>query len=438
MIVEHGRTDTMALRVEPATALIDEPVTIQVTGAVPGVPIDITAAMTGHDGNRLSATATFVANDAGCVDVTTDATVSGSYVGVDRMGLIWSMTPADDAASVGGAAVARGAGFEVEITATQGSASTRCLIQRRWLADGVTVTPIDDAGLTANLFLPAKASSGAVILLSGSEGGKHWEWGALVASRGFTALTLAYFGAPGVPDELCAIPLEYFERAVAWLKVRPEVGDGPIVVMGGSRGGELALLLGATIDNIDAVVAIAPSANLWAGLPKRPRLLGPPAWTHHGRPLPYLGRGLPATLWHIRSIWSARKTGTPIALRSYFLAMMKNDNAVAKTSIAVERIRGPVLVISGTDDQMYPSTQAAEQIIERLRDAHRPFADRHCNYHGAGHQIRPPYAPTTTSTGQHPIPGLAWACGGNPHDDAIACEQSWSEIIAFLDNVIRA
>src|SRR5262245_47839139 len=57
-----------------------------------------------------------------------------------------------------------------------------------------------------------------------------------------------------------------------------------------SRGGELALLLGATFAEINAVIAWVPSGvTFWAlGLAEpgdaRPRA----AWTFRGKPLPYL------------------------------------------------------------------------------------------------------------------------------------------------------
>jgi hypothetical protein len=49
-----------------------------------------------------------------------------------------------------------------------------------------------------------------VILLGGSDGGVMEGSAAVLASRGYAALALAYFGAPPLPPELIEVPLEYF------------------------------------------------------------------------------------------------------------------------------------------------------------------------------------------------------------------------------------
>lgn len=108
--------------------------------------------------------------------------------------------------------------------------------------------PIREDGLAGLLHTPAgPGPHPGVLLLGGSEGGVPDNGVAgLLASRGFAKLALAYFGADGLPGELVRIPLEYFGHAITWLSARPDVADGRVGVIGASRGGELALWLGAT------------------------------------------------------------------------------------------------------------------------------------------------------------------------------------------------
>jgi dienelactone hydrolase len=75
-------------------------------------------------------------------------------------------------------------------------------------------------------------------------------------------LSLAYFGATDLPSELANVPVEYFEHAVSWMRGQPWLRDGFLAVWGASRGGELALLLGATIPAINAVIAYVASGVL--------------------------------------------------------------------------------------------------------------------------------------------------------------------------------
>jgi dienelactone hydrolase len=81
------------------------------------------------------------------------------------------------------------------------------------------------------------------------EGGKTFSSLALrsalndLISQGYTLLSLAYFKNPGLPSYLEEIPLEYFEKAFAWLATQPEVISKDIALIGGSKGAEVALLL---------------------------------------------------------------------------------------------------------------------------------------------------------------------------------------------------
>lgn len=57
------------------------------------------------------------------------------------------------------------------------------------------------------------------------------------AEIGF-ALALAYFRVAPLPRNLVEIPLEYFRKAVDWMKARPTANTRRIAVMGISRGAE--------------------------------------------------------------------------------------------------------------------------------------------------------------------------------------------------------
>jgi pimeloyl-ACP methyl ester carboxylesterase len=62
------------------------------------------------------------------------------------------------------------------------------------------------------------------------------------------------------------------------------------------------------------------------------------------------------------------------AAKGVLVAVCKlNDaEAIARARIPVERIRAPVLTISGTDDGSWPSTRYAEMVEEALTAAKHP------------------------------------------------------------------
>src|SRR5262249_35742820 len=71
--------------VDRASALIDEPVALELRGYAPRQPIILTASIEFADGSRWQSHAAFVADEAGSVDVTRQAPVSGTYESVADM-----------------------------------------------------------------------------------------------------------------------------------------------------------------------------------------------------------------------------------------------------------------------------------------------------------------------------------------------------------------
>ncbi|NOY61526.1 MAG: hypothetical protein GXO75_21655 [Calditrichaeota bacterium] len=100
--------------------------------------------------------------------------------------------------------------------------------------------------------------------------------------------------------------------------------------------------------------------------------------------------------------------------------------------IPVEKINGAVLMISGEDDQVWPSTQLANIAMDRLKALgfEKPYT--HLHYRGAGHTILPPYFPTTVTSEKHPVDGAFLALGGQPAADYRAGVGSWNKELDFL------
>lgn len=160
--------------------------------------------------------------------------------------------------------------------------------------------PVAREDVVGTLFCPdVPGPHPAVILLGGSDGALMEGTVAVLASQDYAALALAYFGGDPLPPELVEIPLEYFERAIAWLKVQPAIDPERVALVGVSKGGELALLLGATYTgDVGAVVGYAPSGVVWRGVSNSPRsFFGRPesSWTLGGEPVPFVGWSLRPT-----------------------------------------------------------------------------------------------------------------------------------------------
>jgi dienelactone hydrolase len=363
----------------------------------------------------------FHADRQGAVDLARQASEGGSYSGLDHMGLFWSLLPAHDPKPEATRVYATTtAPWAVRLSALVGGKQVASQTAKRELVDPrVRRSQLQQGGLVGILYSPPDSDRHpGVLVMGGSEGGVGVSAGlaALFASHGLVALALAYFKAPGLPPQLADIPLEYFTRARDWLDSQPDVKPGRVAVVGLSRGGELALLLAATFpDRFQSVVAYVPSAEIYPGYGAQTPI-PPAAWTLNGKPLPWL----PVPVNQVIA-----RDGL-LDDRPAFESSLANQPAAAAAVIPVEKIAGPLLLISGTDDQAWPSDRYADLIELRRKTANVPYADQSLKYEGAGHLISQPYLPTNLNQ----LPGVAM--GGTPRAYASADADSWPRVLRFL------
>jgi dienelactone hydrolase len=357
----EGLTVRASMSVSPQTALVDEPVAVSVRGLPAGTPTTVTAKATDRGGTTWEASARFQATSAGVVSLG-QPSLGGSWSGVNPMGVFELMAPPSGSTLT--AFIYPDPGYQVSLEATVGGrvAATATARRQTPVAAGVAerrLRPAQD-GVYGNLYLPkaTAAPRPGVLVFGGSDGGLSTAFAAsLLAAHGYPSLALAYFKAPGLPATLERIPLEYFTKALAVLRAQPGVDRRRLVVMGASRGGEAALLLGAHFPElVDGVVANVPSSVVNPSGPDASQ----PAWTLRGRPLPAVGTA---------GFGQADPAANPQAV------------------IPVERIGGPILLTCGALDLVWPSCAHLDAITSRLdarRFGHPVTALR---YPDAGHLV---------------------------------------------------
>jgi dienelactone hydrolase len=234
---------------------------------------------------------------------------------------------------------------------------------------------------------------------------------------------------------LVEIPLEYFQTAIRTLQARPDIDGQRIAYTGGSRGGELSLLLGATFPEIRAVVAYVPSGYVWDGLAKKPEDLGKRAWTYQGKPITSVDWVEDPDV--VKRSAELAEQGKPIPLTPGFQAAVRSASNLTEALIPVEKINGAVLLISGADDAMWPSATFADEVMDRLRAANFPHPYEHLRYPNAGHLILTPHVPTTVHASGHPLAKSFFAYGGTPKGGAFANADSWQRVLQFLDTHLK-
>ena len=417
------------LVIAPDSAMIDAPVRIGAERLAPGAVAEIVLRWPDAPGGPLRSSARVRADGRGRIDLRVQAPDSGSYAGVDAAGLLWSMAP-DSASPVAPAAepwrAPRPLRLRAELTVDGRRVDERA-VTRTLMAPGVTVEEVAEAGVVARLYAPARTGRRlpVVLVLSGSEGGFDDLRAAMLASHGYAALAVAYFGAPGLQDELFEVPVERVAAAVAWVRGRADLDAGRIAALGASKGAELALVAASLIPEIRAVVAYAPTDVVNQGIDRRSGSRATSSWTWAGAPLPFLAQTPPPA-------FEAQFRGPPpYRLRPLYEAS-RVDSGLARAAIPVERIRGAVLLLSGEDDQMIPASPAAEAVVQRLRAARHPYPFLHRGYPGAGHVILVPFFPTPPRARMGP-----WLSGGTPAGYARADADSWPLALRFLADALR-
>ena len=288
-------------------------------------------------------------------------------------------------------------------------------------------TTLEKDGILASLFLPQSetiACSTCIITLGGASGGLSESRAQLLASHGFAALSLAYFAMEGLPCRLEEIPIEYFEKAFAWLENHPTISFDRIALWGVSRGSELSLLLGSLFpEKIKALVAYAPTSVIYGALidPEKP------AWVYQGKPL---APNAPFLLTR-RDIEMQKDSTRAISLTPFFLEGMKDIQRFSASAIPVEKIQCPLLLISGEEDQMWPATLFASQIQQRLKAHHSPISCCHYSYAGAGHSIAPS-GDRANVRQVHSLDKLWFNFGGNFEEDTKASLDAWEKTLQFF------
>lgn len=405
---------------------IDREIRIQVEQLDPLQEIELRVEVEDQRGEPWSSHAVFQADVQGSVDVASAQPIkNSSYEGVDEMGLFWSMLPASGDASSIFKCKNDTVSVGVKLYVDGYLAAQETVV---WYLKDENVKRIDvrEDGLVGALFVPQSEKPLPVIItISGSNGGLSENRAKLLASNGFAVFALGYFGVDGLPPNLQDIPLEYFEVAFAWLKAQPYIEPSHIGLYGASRGAELSLLLGSFFPNsVQAIVAIAPSSVVYGGSSDA----SINAWIYQGKPiLPF------APVPQIDFTQGQGQTPeNPACIRASFLEGIKDESAFTDSSIPVENIRCPILLVSGGGDQMWPSDFYVQQIMDRLQKNHSSITCRHLHYPEAGHGINIPNLPIPGPVYYHPVAKLWFSMGGTRSADAKASSDAWNKLVAFF------
>jgi len=415
------------IKITPENALLDQETNIKVKQLPPHETLTIEATAFDENNELWLSKASFRADDTGLIDLSIQAPLEGSYAGIDPMGLLWSMQSSKGPSY---SFALKKLALPVDIKVLRGKEVIASKTIIRWhQLPTVKRIPIRENGLVGVLFLPPSEKPLPVIItLNGSNGGIGENKSRLLASHGFAVFALGYFGADELPSKLKEIPLEYFETAFQWIKSKAYLDSAHIGLYGTSRGGELAILLGATFpESVQSIVAAVPSSVVYGSGGDNLNH----AWLYHGMPV--------IPVFANRVISHSSDAGSfehPFLYLPCYMEGMKDTKSFCDAAIPVEKIQASLMLISGGKDHSWPSHLYCSLIEKRLKQNKSKIYFKHLYYPKAGHGIAYPDLPQPSALLKHPVRNWC-SLGGNRADNHYACKDSWEKLIAFFEKTLR-
>lgn len=397
------------LRLLPsARCLFSEPIQVKVAGL--GCKQVVTMRAESLDEKKVvfSSAATYRADERGEIDLNRDPSLSGSYVGVEPMGLLWSMSPQTPGKKFRKINSLTPHCVKLSVhEAGDGKMLAEVINERHLLGEQVKRVPIQEGKVRGVLFIPPGTGPFPALLdLYTLGAGLSERRASLLASRGFVVLTVALFGNE---ENMSKFHLDYFEEALNILRAHDKVVDKGVGVIAISKSGDLALSMASFLPGIKATVCInSCSANTGFPLLYREKQILPP---------------LAVDLRKAKLTESGVFMCKP-CLHSPFAEENK------ATLVPIEQAEGHFLFVASEEDLNWDSKAFMEQMVERLKHHGKENFECVC-YPGAGHYLEPPYGPFCTAS-IHPLVGKPVLWGGDPRSHSAAEVHLWKKIQEFF------
>jgi len=214
--------------------------------------------------------------------------------------------------------------------------------------------------MDTHLYLNDRVNQPLIVAFGGGSGGNDWERNYLKDKRdsllahGYAVLAVGYFKTGNSPGSLDRISLNAIADTILNIARRtPQLDTSRILLMGASKGGELVLNLASRYSCFKGVIALSTSH---VSFPALTIAANTSSWMYNDMEVTYV----PAPF---KIIWPALQGD----LHSAFSMMLENTKAVEQAEIEVERINGPILMLSADQDEQWPATKMSKQMMERLK-----------------------------------------------------------------------
>ncbi|XP_022617539.1 acyl-coenzyme A thioesterase 1-like [Seriola dumerili] len=401
------------LRLLPsARCLFDEPIQVKVSGLRSRQVVALRARSTDERGVVFSSSATYRADGSGEIDLVSDPSLSGSYVGVEPMGLLWSMRPdtLHKKFQIKNSLNPHVVRFSVHEEEGEGRMLAEVTNERILIGDGVIRRPVREGNTRGVLFTPpGRGPFPAVLELYILGGALSEKRASLLASRGFVVLSVVAYGHDDMPSNIKELHLDYFEEAIQFLKKQDKVGSKGVGVLTISKTGDVALSVASYLPDVEATVWINGCC------------------ANTALPLYYKkSQILPALMFDLSKMIPT-ESGANMVKNVLHNPLAEENKA---TLVPIEQAKGRFLFAAAEDDLNWDTKAYMDEMVERLKH-HGKENFESVSYPGAGHYLEPPYGPYCPSS-FHWLAGKPVLWGGEARSHAAAEVHLWKKIQEFF------
>ena len=344
--------------------------------------------------------------------------IGGSYVGVEPMGLFWSMKSTKKLLTRWGPSdVTIPYTFKFDVfkdyigNFDKQKSIAELELQRTFLLPGVQRIPVEQDGLYGTIFVPPGKGPfpGLLTIMPNSRKGGAENHAALLANHGFATFLVYFQGVGDLPPLYNHIRIEYFEKALQYFLSQDYVDKDGVGIYSLCKGSEMALLMASFLESVKAVVCINGSMGSAGGI------------------ITYKDFTLP----EMEGDYSTCKVIKDNLLDAH--DVLENIEDQPGKQIPIEKAEADILMIVGEADRNFHSYRFADIAMRRMREAGK------CNlqvksYPGAGHFISHPFVPPEYCTLHAMAPkGMLINMGGHDTKRHVKAQiHSWQLLLSFF------
>ena len=223
---------------------------------------------------------------------------------------------------------------------------------------------LEKDGFVGELYTGTRTPGKAILYVGGASCGKKMTlmMGRYLANAGFTVLFLGFYLWDGLSKDMWNIPVDYAERAAAWLKKN----GYDVCMIGTSTGAGYTLLSASLVPQIGGVVALSGFDHVMEGCKFFHKPSGHSVYEFHGEEYPFSRFDIISEGW-AKAFQTAKRDG--VSMAGFMRYGYERSNYIPASRIRVENICGDILFLGPTHDSAWPSDAAEKRMMNVLEEA---------------------------------------------------------------------